>query len=109
MYDLHIVCRNRTITESRDSRKGRAQCLAFRVLGSTRRAIFMRIMSTKLYIVRVEDLKPISGERLCEEVTDELVYLVERQADKVRVVDVRVGVGPQFDDSEWVERISNAA
>jgi hypothetical protein len=50
----------------------------------------------KLYVVRVDDLKPICGQSVGETVdSDDLVYLVERNAQKVRVVDVRVGVGPQ--------------
>jgi len=74
-------------------------CLASSVVSALLLGAAVMLKETrKLYVVRVEDHKPISGECLSETVdADELVYFVERHAERVVVVDVRVGVCPESD------------
>jgi len=54
----------------------------------------------KFYAVRVEDLKPISGECLGESLDpDDLVYLLECRLERVVVANVRVGKEPELHEA----------
>jgi hypothetical protein len=57
--------------------------------------MFMKIR--KFYAVRVEDLKPISGEQLSETCDpDEFVYLVDREGHLVHLIEVHIALEPEL-------------
>lgn len=77
----------------------------------------MRKEIRKLYVVRVDDLKPISGECLGETLdANEIVYLIERDVENIIIRDVCVGVDPQTyqcaeynRNSQTLSNVCNAA
>lgn len=53
----------------------------------------------KFYVIRVDDLKPISGEQLAETLDpNEVVYLVSPDRKDIILANVRVCVPPKSDE-----------